>query len=72
MRYVFVEARPKGRKDGEPITAYVVETDADHALYVAKAQAEAIGYAKKREHTPHVARCVTSTTKKKPGYWGPV
>jgi hypothetical protein len=38
MANVYVEARPKGRIDGSPITAYVVEDHADHVLATFKTQ----------------------------------
>ena len=69
MAGVFVEARPKGRKEGEPITDYVVEIDADHVLHTAKSQAEAIDWAKKNGYSPHVARVRHLNDRKKPDQW---
>jgi hypothetical protein len=56
MANVFVEARPKGRDEGSPITDYVVEDHADHPLATLKMQKEAIEWAHKNGHTPNVAR----------------
>ena len=56
MPNVYVEARPKGRPEGGPIDDYVVEDHADHVLKDFKTQKEAIDWAKKEGHTPHVAR----------------
>jgi hypothetical protein len=56
MASVFVEARPKGKAEGSPITDYVVEDHADHVLATFKTQREAIEWAKKNGHTPHAAR----------------
>ena len=69
MPNVFVEPRPKGRKEGELIADYVVEDHADHVLHTAKTQAEAIDWAKKNGHTPHVARIRHLNDKKKPDQW---
>ena len=59
MANVFVEPRPKGRREGSPIEDYVVEDHADHALATFKTQHEAIEWAKKNGHSPHVARPVS-------------
>jgi hypothetical protein len=69
MANVFVEARPKGRPEGSPITDYVVEDHADHALGTFKTQKEAIDWAKSNSHTPHVARVRHLNDKKKPDAW---
>jgi hypothetical protein len=45
---VFVEARLKGRPEGSPITDYVVEDHADHALMPFRTQREASDWAKQR------------------------
>jgi hypothetical protein len=42
MANTFVEPRPKGRKEGEPIEDYVVETASNSVLHTAKTQEEAI------------------------------
>jgi hypothetical protein len=47
MAQVFVEPRPKGRKEGDQIDDYVVEDHADHVLHTAKTQEDAINWAKK-------------------------
>jgi hypothetical protein len=69
MAVVFVEARPKGRKEDEPITDFVVEDHADHVLAMCKTQEEAIAWAKEHHHTPHVARVRHLNDKKQPDHW---
>jgi hypothetical protein len=69
MANVFVEARPKRKAEGSPITDYVVEDHADHVLATYKTQKEAIDWAKKNGHTPHVARVRHLNDKKKPDHW---
>jgi len=69
MPNVFVEPRPKGRKEGEPIAEYDVEDHADHVLHTAKTQEEAITWAKKNGYTPLVARVRHLNDKKKPDLW---
>jgi len=69
MAQVFIEARPKGRPEGSPITDYVVEDHADHVLATFKTQHEAIDWAKKNGHSPHVARVRHLNDKKKPDQW---
>jgi len=68
MAIVYIEARPKGR-EGDPIDHYVVEDHADHELGKFNTQADAIGWAKKNGHTPHVARVRHLNDKKKPDHW---
>ena len=69
MAVVFVEARPKGRPDGSPITDYVVETEGDHVLATTNTQLEAIEWSKRNRHSPHVARVRHLNNKKKPDQW---
>ena len=69
MAAAFVEARPKGRPEGSPITDYVVEDHADHVLGTFKTQKDAIDWAKKNGHSPHVARVRHLNDKKKPDQW---
>jgi hypothetical protein len=69
MAQVFIEARPKGRPEGDPIDGYVVEDHADHVLHSITTQKEAIDWAKKNGHTPHVARVRHLNDKKKPDHW---
>ena len=69
MATVFIEARPKGRPEGSPVTDYVVEGHADHPLETFKTQHEAIEWAKKNGHSPHVARVRHLNDKKKPDQW---
>jgi hypothetical protein len=69
MSNVYVEPRPKGRPEGTHIDDYVVEDHADHALATFKTQGEAIDWAKKNGHTPHVARVRHLNDKKKADHW---
>jgi hypothetical protein len=69
MAVVFVEARPKGKTEGGPITDFVVEDHADHVLGVYKTQKEAIDWSRAHGHTPHVARVRHLNDKKKPDHW---
>jgi hypothetical protein len=66
---VFVEPRPKGKREGEPVEDFVVEDHADHALANFKTQEEAIKWAKEHNHTPHVARVRHLNDKAKPDLW---
>jgi hypothetical protein len=50
MATVFVEARPKGRIDGSPITDHVVEDYADHVFATFKTRHEAIVWASSQGH----------------------
>jgi hypothetical protein len=47
MANVYIEPRPKGRPEGDPIDDYVVEDHADHVLATFKTQPEAIEWAKR-------------------------
>ena len=69
MASVYVEARPKGRSAGSPITDYVVEDHADHALGTFRTQEEAIWWAKGQGHSPHVARVRHLNNKRIPDHW---
>jgi Protein of unknown function (DUF2442) len=53
---VYVAARPKGRRAGEPIEDYVVEDHANRVLKTFRTQHEAIAWAKMKGHHPLVAR----------------
>src|ERR1700691_2018900 len=50
MANVYIEARPKGRPEGDRIDDYVVEDHADHELGTFKTQHEAIAWAKRKGH----------------------
>jgi hypothetical protein len=65
----FIEPRPKGRKEGEPIEDYVVETASNSVLHTAKTQEAAIEWAKSNGHTAHVARVRHLNDKAKPDHW---
>lgn len=69
MATVFIEARPKGRPEGSHIEDYVVEDHADHVLGTFATQAEAIAWAKRQGHSPHVARVRHLDDKRKPDHW---
>jgi hypothetical protein len=69
MANVYVEARPKGRTDGDHIDDYVVEDHADHVLATFKTQHEAIEWARNNGHAPLVARVRHLANKKQPGHW---
>ena len=69
MAAVYVEARPKGRIEGTPVTDYVVEDHADHVLGSFKTQGDAIYWAKRQGHTPQVARVRNLNDKKRPDHW---
>lgn len=72
MAVVYIEARPKGRPEGSPIDDFVVEDHANHVLAAFKTQREAIDWAKRNGHSPHVARVRHLNDKKKPDHWRPV
>ena len=69
MAVVYIEARPKGRPEGERINDYVVEDHADNVLATSSTQAEAITWAKRMGHSPHVARVRNLNNKRIPDHW---
>lgn len=69
MANVYVEARPKGRHEGDHIDDYVVEDRADHALHTSTTQEESVTWAKKQGHAPLVARVRHLNDKNKPDHW---
>jgi len=69
MRNVYIEARPKGRGDHEPITHYVAEDDAGQVLGVFDSQVAAIDWARKRGYVALLARIRQLNDKKVPHYW---
>ena len=69
MPNVYVEARPKGRKEGDPIDDYVVEDHANHVLATFKTQHDAIEWARKQGHHPLVARVRHLNNRSTPGHW---
>lgn len=54
MPNVYVEARPKGRQEGSPITDYVVEDHADKVLEAFDSQKEAINWARSNDGNGYV------------------
>lgn len=72
MTVVYIEPRPKGLSEGDPITSFVVEDRANHVLQTFDTQDEAIGWAKRNGHTPHVARVRRLNDKEVPDHWRPV
>ena len=69
MANVYIEPRPKRRPEGSHIDDYVVEDHADHVLVTLKTQREAIDWARKNGHAPHVARVRHLNDKKKADHW---
>jgi hypothetical protein len=69
MANVYIEARPKGRPHGDPITDYVVEDHADSVLGTFQTQEKAIEWAKNQGHDPLVARVRHLNNKKMPDHW---
>lgn len=69
MAVVYVEARPKGRLEGSPITDFVVEDHAGHVLATTRTQHDAIQWAKAQRHSPHVARVRHLNDKRIPDHW---
>ena len=72
MTTVFIEARPKGRREGTAIVDYVVEEQGDRVLKAFKTQAEVMTWAKSEGHSPYVARVRHLNDKKIPDHWRPV
>ncbi len=69
MANVYIEARPKGRPEGDRVDDYVVEDHADSVLATFKTQREAIEWAKRERHHPLVARVRHLNDKKRPDHW---
>ncbi len=69
MSVVYIEAHPKGRPEGTPISSYVVEDHADHPLVSFALQSQAISWAKLNGFTPHVARVRHLNDKRIPDHW---
>ena len=69
MAVVYIEARTKGRIEGTPVTYYAVEDDADRVLATFKTRGDAIFWAKRYGHTPHVAHVRNLNNKKRPDHW---
>jgi hypothetical protein len=69
MEKVFIEARPKGRREGSPIEDYVAEEEGDRVLKTFKTQEEAIPWAKREGHSASVARVRHLNDKKIPDHW---
>ncbi len=69
MPNAYIEAKPKGRPEGSPITGFVVEDHADHVLKETQTQHEAILWAKSNGHHPLVARVRHLNDKKNPDHW---
>jgi hypothetical protein len=70
MPNVYVEPKPKGRKEDEPVSHYVLEfshsarvTDTDYSI-----QSAAVEAAKQLGHRPLIAR-VGMTDKGNPDHW---
>jgi hypothetical protein len=62
--------RPDQREEeGNPITRFVVEGEADRVLALVKTQGEVIHWARSRGYAPHVARVRHLNDKAKPDHW---
>jgi hypothetical protein len=68
---VYVEACPKGYREGTPITNFVVEDQAGSALGAFKTQRDAIDWAKSKGHSPLVARVRDVNDKIGSDHWRP-
>ena len=68
MAVVYVEARPKGKAEGSPITDFVVEDHADRVMHTSDTEKE-YRLVQKNGHSPHVARVRDLNDKKKPDHW---
>ena len=69
MANVYVEALPKGHREGSRIDGYVVEDHADHSLATFNTQKDAIEWATRNGHHPLVARVRHLNDKKNPDHW---
>ena len=70
MPHVYIEARPKGRREGSPVDDSWSRINADHMLAAFKTQREAIEWARKNNHSSLVAREPHLNEKKVPDHWG--
>ena len=66
---VYIEAAPKGSREGTAIENYVVEERGGRVLRTFTTQAEAITWAKNEGYSPHVARIRHLNDKKIADYW---
>lgn len=69
MANVFIEARPKGRPEGSPITDYVIEDGEGQVINVQTIQRHAVLWAKKRGFHPLIARVRHLNDKSIPDHW---
>jgi hypothetical protein len=69
MANVYVEACPKGYREGTAITNFVVEDQAGSALGAFKTQREAIDWAKSKGHSPLVARVRQANDRNSSDHW---
>lgn len=69
MANVYIEARPKGRQEGSPITDYVVEDHAESVLGTFGTQKEGINWARSYGYKALVARVRHLNDKKNPDHW---
>jgi len=69
MANVYIEARPKDRPEGSPITDYVIEDINDRVLGSYSTQAQAISVARNAGHHPLVARVRHLNDKRVPDHW---
>jgi hypothetical protein len=69
MPNVFIEARPKGRPSGSPITVFVAEAAGGEVLGTFNTQDEAVAWAQRAGHKPLVARVRHLNDKDRPDHW---
>jgi hypothetical protein len=69
MANLYIEARPKGRPEGDRIDDYVVEDQADQVLGTFDTQQKGIDWAKAHGFRPLIARVRHLNDKKRPDHW---
>ena len=69
MPQVYIEARPKGRPEGDPVEDYVVEERAGRVVHTSRTQREAIDWAKREGLDPLIARVRHLNDRDKPDHW---
>jgi hypothetical protein len=69
MATVYVQARPKGSQQGASVDDFVVENEVDRVLGIFSTQREAVEWAKRHDHRPHLARVRHLNDKTKPEHW---
>jgi hypothetical protein len=72
MPKVFIESRPRGLSDNDPITDYAAEDDTGHVLRVFQTQGEAVEWAKKQGYMPVIPRVRQLNDKNVAHHWRPL